>query len=63
MALLISALDPVPLVEGDTSIDALRNAAELARALDRFGYHRLWYAEHHNMPGVMATPLACWILL
>ena len=55
MALLISALDLVPLVEGDTSIDALRNAAELAHALDRFGYHRLWYAEHHNMPGVMAT--------
>ena len=55
MALLISALDLVPLVEGDTSIGALRNAAELARAVDRLGYHRLWYAEHHNMPGVMAT--------
>jgi luciferase family oxidoreductase group 1 len=55
LALSISVLDLVPLVEGDSSIDALRNAAELARAVDRFGYHRLWYAEHHNMPGVMAT--------
>jgi luciferase family oxidoreductase group 1 len=55
LALLISVLDLVPLVEGDSSIDALRNATELARAVDRFGYHRLWYAEHHNMPGVMAT--------
>ena len=55
MAPLVSVLDLVPLVEGGTSIDALRNAAELARAVDRFGYHRLWYAEHHNMPGVMAT--------
>ena len=55
MALLISVLDLVPLVEGDSSIDALRNATELARAVDRFGYHRLWYAEHHNMPGVLAT--------
>lgn len=55
MALLISVLDLVPLVEGDSSIDSLRNAAELACAVDRFGYHRLWYAEHHNMPGVMAT--------
>jgi luciferase family oxidoreductase group 1 len=55
LAPLVSVLDLVPLVEGDTSIDALRNAAELARAVDRFGYHRLWYAEHHNMPGVMAT--------
>jgi len=47
--LSLSALDLVPLIEGSTSVIALRGAAELARAVDRFGYSRLWYAEHHNM--------------
>src|ERR1700683_2014441 len=51
----LSALDLVPLVEGGTSMDALRVAAELAQAVDRFGYTRLWYAEHHNMPGIATT--------
>ncbi len=55
MALSLSALDLVPLVRGGTSVSALRNAAELARAVDRFGYTRLWYAEHHNMPGIAST--------
>ena len=55
MALSLSALDLVPLAQGSTSVDALRSAAELARAVDRFGYTRLWYAEHHNMPGIATT--------
>jgi len=28
---------------------------ELAKSLDRNGYTRLWYAEHHNMPGIATT--------
>ena len=55
MALSLSVLDLVPLVKGGTSEGALRNAAELARAVDRLGYTRLWYAEHHNMPGIATT--------
>jgi luciferase family oxidoreductase group 1 len=51
----LSALDLVPLVEGGTSVAALQAAAELAQAADRFGYTRLWYAEHHNMPGIATT--------
>jgi luciferase family oxidoreductase group 1 len=54
-ALSLSALDLVPLVSGGTSSAALRSSAELARALDRLGYERLWYAEHHNMPGIATT--------
>jgi luciferase-like monooxygenase len=54
-ALPLSALDLVPLVEGGTSVAALQAAAELAQAVDRFGYTRLWYAEHHSMPGIAAT--------
>ena len=52
LSLSLSALDLVPVVEGGSSVAALRNAAELARALDRLGYTRLWYAEHHNMRGI-----------
>jgi luciferase family oxidoreductase group 1 len=51
----LSALDLVPLVEGGTSVAALQAAAELAQAVDRLGYTRLWYAEHHNMPGIATT--------
>jgi luciferase family oxidoreductase group 1 len=55
MPLSLSVLDLVPLVQGGTSIASLRSAAELARAVDRLGYARLWYAEHHNMPGIATT--------
>jgi luciferase family oxidoreductase group 1 len=51
----LSALDLVPLCSGGSSAESLRNAEELAKALDRFGYTRLWYAEHHNMPGIATT--------
>src|SRR5277367_1191736 len=55
MALSLSALALVPLVHGGTSVAALRSATELAQAVDRFGYARLWYADHHNMPGIATT--------
>jgi luciferase family oxidoreductase group 1 len=51
----LSALDLVPLGRGRTSGSALAASAELARAVDRLGYVRLWYAEHHNMPGITTT--------
>jgi luciferase family oxidoreductase group 1 len=51
----LSVLDLVPLVQGKTSSDALRSSAELARAVDRLGYVRLWYAEHHNLPSITTT--------
>lgn len=51
----LSALDLVPLVTGASSVDAVRHAAALAKSLDELGYTRLWYAEHHNMPGIATT--------
>ncbi len=51
----LSVLDLVPFVEGGSSTAALRGAVDLARAVDRLGYTRLWYAEHHNMPGIAST--------
>lgn len=51
----LSVLDLVPLSSGSTSAAALQGAVEIARAVDRLGFERLWYAEHHNMPGIATT--------
>jgi luciferase family oxidoreductase group 1 len=55
MPLRLSALDLVPLVEGGTSVDSMRGVVALARAVEGLGFTRLWYAEHHNMPGIATT--------
>ncbi|HEY3665596.1 MAG TPA: LLM class flavin-dependent oxidoreductase [Polyangiaceae bacterium] len=55
MSLPLSALDLVPLATGSTSHAALAAAVDIARTVERLGYRRLWYAEHHNMPGVATT--------
>src|SRR5206468_9490420 len=31
------------------------NATWLAQAVESLGYHRLWVAEHHNMPGIASS--------
>jgi luciferase family oxidoreductase group 1 len=51
----LSVLDLVPLGSGSTSAAALKGAVELACAVERLGFVRLWYAEHHNMPGIATT--------
>lgn len=51
----LSVLDLVPIGEGSTSAQALRNSLDLARETEKLGYHRSWVAEHHNMPGIAAS--------
>lgn len=48
----LSLLDLTPIVRGTTAADAVRTSVELAMLADRLGYHRVWYAEHHNSPGL-----------
>src|ERR1041384_5859738 len=48
----LSILDLVPIVQGSTPGDALRNSLDLARHAERLGYTRYWVAEHHNMTGI-----------
>ncbi|WP_394846986.1 LLM class flavin-dependent oxidoreductase [Pendulispora brunnea] len=55
MTLPLSVLDLVPLGRGMTSRETLEASVELARTAERAGYTRLWYAEHHNMPGIATT--------
>jgi luciferase family oxidoreductase group 1 len=55
-----SVLDLAPIVVGGDAAQAFRNALDLARHAERWGFARYWLAEHHNMPGIAsaATSLA-----
>ncbi len=50
-----SVLDLSPVAEGSDAAQALRNTLDLARHAERWGYHRYWLAEHHNMPGIASA--------
>src|SRR5690625_4632437 len=43
----LSVLDQAPVTKGNTAVDALIKAEELAILADELGYHRMWMAEHH----------------
>jgi luciferase family oxidoreductase group 1 len=51
----LSVLDLAPIVEGGDAAQALRNTLDLARHAEAWGYQRIWFAEHHNMPGVASA--------
>jgi luciferase family oxidoreductase group 1 len=53
-----SILDLSPIVEGGDAAQALRNTIDLARHAERWGYHRYWLAEHHNIPGIASAATA-----
>jgi len=54
----LSILDLAPVVDGDTTRQALLNSIDLARLADRLRYRRYWVAEHHNMEGVASSATA-----
>ncbi|MCG3039359.1 LLM class flavin-dependent oxidoreductase [Streptomyces sp. S1A] len=51
----LSVLDLATVGAGRTATDALRTSVEIARLAESRGYHRLWVAEHHSMPGVASS--------
>ncbi|OGA08625.1 MAG: hypothetical protein A3D95_02180 [Betaproteobacteria bacterium RIFCSPHIGHO2_12_FULL_69_13] len=53
-----SVLDLAPIVEGGDAAQALKNSLDLARHAERWGYRRVWLAEHHNMPGIASSATA-----
>ncbi|MDI2587971.1 LLM class flavin-dependent oxidoreductase [Psychrobacillus sp. NEAU-3TGS] len=61
----LSVLDQAPITVGNTAVDALKKAEELAILAEQLGYHRMWMAEHHgtgtiasSAPEVIAAHLA-----
>lgn len=51
----LSVLDLSPVGAGVTPSAAIRESVELARAADRLGYTRYWFAEHHNMASIATS--------
>lgn len=51
----LSVLDLAPVLEGGTPADSFHNSRELIQAVETFGYHRYWVAEHHNMEGIASS--------
>ncbi|WP_205502923.1 LLM class flavin-dependent oxidoreductase [Rufibacter psychrotolerans] len=54
----VSVLDLVPIQEGKTAADAIKNAVDLAQHVEKWGYRRFWMAEHHNFPGIASSATA-----
>ncbi len=48
MELKLSVLDQLPIPKGQPTREALLASLELAKLADSLGYHRFWFAEHHN---------------
>ncbi|MRG87237.1 LLM class flavin-dependent oxidoreductase [Salinibacillus xinjiangensis] len=65
MSLKLSVLDQSPVLPGFTPQDALNQTTELAKFVDKLGYHRFWVSEHHSTktlagsaPEILITHLA-----
>ena len=54
----LSILDLAPVTEGGDAAQAFRNSLDLAQHAEKWGYHRFWLAEHHNMPGIASAATA-----
>ena len=55
---ILSVLDLSPILEGGSVRQSLNNSRDLAQHVERWGYHRYWLAEHHNMPGIASSATA-----
>jgi luciferase family oxidoreductase group 1 len=51
----LSVLDLVPVQQGSTAGEAIREAVDLARIAERLGYVRYWFAEHHSMGSIASS--------
>ncbi|MBC3048857.1 LLM class flavin-dependent oxidoreductase [Staphylococcus capitis] len=54
----LSALNLVPIREGQDDKDAINDMVKLAQGLDELGYERYWIAEHHNAPNLVSSATA-----
>lgn len=55
VTLKLSVLDLIPVRTGQTSRQAIAASMDLVQKADAWGYHRYWFAEHHNMPAIASS--------
>jgi luciferase family oxidoreductase group 1 len=55
MRIPLSVLDLAPIARGETASSSIAASVALARSAETHGYRRVWYAEHHNMPGIASS--------
>ncbi|MGW9426222.1 MsnO8 family LLM class oxidoreductase, partial [Streptomyces koyangensis] len=55
LSLPISILDLAHIGTDESAADSFRASVEMARNAERWGYERIWYAEHHNMPAIASS--------
>ena len=51
----ISILDLAHIATGSTAAQSFEASVAIAQLAERSGYHRVWYAEHHNMATIASS--------
>ena len=51
----ISILDLAQITVDSSPAEAFQHSLDLAKHAEKWGYHRFWLAEHHNMPGIASS--------
>ncbi|MFI5626511.1 LLM class flavin-dependent oxidoreductase [Nocardioides sp. NPDC051685] len=54
----LSVLDLARVGPGETVAEGIDRSVRLAQTADRLGYERVWFSEHHNMPGIASSATA-----
>ncbi|MFC5673691.1 LLM class flavin-dependent oxidoreductase [Streptomyces incanus] len=55
MTVPLSILDLAQIGEGETAADSFQASVTMAQHAEEWGYRRIWYAEHHNMPTIASS--------
>src|SRR5690625_5802366 len=55
MPIPLSILDLATVSSRETIAESLRGSVQLAQLAEQVGYHRVWYAEHHNMASIASS--------
>jgi luciferase family oxidoreductase group 1 len=55
LAIPLSILDLAPITKGQSAGEGIAASVALARQAETWGYQRVWYAEHHNMPSIASS--------
>ncbi|MGP9650442.1 LLM class flavin-dependent oxidoreductase [Glutamicibacter sp. AOP38-B1-38] len=58
MPVPLSILDLASISDGSTAREGIAASMKTARLADELGYHRLWFAEHHNTPSLASSATA-----